>query len=110
MSLGRAGIPVVEDSATSQAICTVAAAADTQYQVISWSGSSSINSCAVSLEFGSTVKAKLLANSGVSVGEYYGEDGPVTATNEALYVKTDNRKGGVGWCTSNLTYRIIKLG
>ena len=107
MSIGRAGIQVTKDSATSQAIATLSATSDTQYQVIGWSGSSSINSCAVSLEFGSTVKAKLLANSGVSVGEYYGEDGPVTATNEAVYVRTDNRKGGIGWCTANLIYRIV---
>ena len=102
-----AGVAVTEKVSGAQSQASATAIPERQMQVISWSGSSSINSCVVTLAFGSTEQANHHANSGIAAGEYYGDNGPIAAENTAVTVTTDNRKGGIGWSSANLVYRIV---
>lgn len=106
-NLNPAGIFVTDNQPLTQSSATATAIPDRQLQVISWGGCSSLHSAVVTLTFGSTEQARLYTQSGMAVSEYYGDNGPMAATNTTIEVMTDNRAGGTGWSSANLLYRIV---
>ena len=86
---------------------SVAASATNPYQLVGFSGGTSAHACTVQVFFGSTVVLSYYSKaSGHAVSEFFGEDGPITATNEKLAIKTTAVIAGEP-CYANLLYRIV---
>ena len=86
---------------------SVAASSTAPYQVLGFSGGSSLNAATVQLFFGSTLKATIYAASGVSASEQYGGLGPFSAANEKVAVRTTAASGLSIHVSANLLYRIV---
>lgn len=92
-----------ETSATSSTV-TVAAAANKNYQIVGFDGSSYDQPFTVQLKFGSDVKLTMQGPADASVGRDFGDEGPVAGTNTAISVVTT--PSATGSCTANLIYKI----
>jgi len=94
---------------TGNAWASVAAAQGISYQLVSIAGGCSSHGGAVSVLFGGTEQLRWSVGgdrSGSAVSEQYGLDGPITAPNQSLVVRTTSQPGGQS-CYSNFLYRIM---
>ena len=106
--------PIATKSVTpsvTNAWASVAASTSLSYQLVGFSGAGSTHAAAVTVSFGSTEKLRYVgacAKSGTAISEFFGLDGPITATNEGIVVRVQTIPGGTQ-CYANLIYRKVIL-
>lgn len=94
-------------AASGVAWASVAASAGKSYQLLGFSGGSSMLACDVTVLFGSNTKLRYFAHSNSTISEWFGDLGPVTGTSESLVVKA-NSPGSTGKKPyANLFYRVV---
>jgi len=98
---------VLTKDALGNAWVSVAASADKAYQLVAFSGGSSLIACTVDVLAGGTSIWKEFAASGHPASQVFQTDGPVTGTNQTLAVRTQVTGSNAKGCTANLLYRIV---
>ena len=93
---------------TAVAWASAAAAPGVNYQVIGFSGGSSLHICSVKLFIGDALKWSGYSPSSTVISEFWDEMGPITTnSNQKVAVKTEVRGKGAVSCVANLLYRIV---
>ena len=91
-------------AATGSSTALVAGAAGIQYQIVDFSGTSTVLPFNVVLAFGGTAQCQLDGAALTSAGRYFGENGPVTGVGVGVEVITTSSGTGN---SVNLVYRRI---
>ena len=92
-------------AASGTALTTIASTKGKLYQITGFDGCSLDQSFTVELKFGSTTKLTMQGSADTTVGRDFGDNGPVTSTDESVTVLTT--PAATGNCTANLIYKVI---